>query len=80
MSSWLMPGCLSPDLFGNLADDLTLFQTAMTTIFSEEPLGTGAAKLIKLASLSTVWRHCKTYVTHREEQQSKLTEDLAEDT
>ena len=68
-------GFINPELIANLADNLETFQTAIQTLFSPEQIGNGAVKLIKLATLATMWRHCKTLVTLKDDQQLKLQED-----
>ena len=56
-------GFTTVDLIANLADDLPAFHSAITTLFSED-MGDGAAKLIKLATLATMWRQCKALGLH----------------
>ena len=67
-------GFTTVDLIANLADDLPAFHSAITTLFSED-MGDGAAKLIKLATLATMWRQCKALVSMKVDQASKLRED-----
>ena len=51
-------GFVKSELIANLADNLETFQTAIQTLFSPEQIGNGAVKLLKLATLATMWRHC----------------------
>ena len=68
-------GFINPELIANLADNMETFQTAIQTVFSPEQIGNVAVKLIKLATLATMWRHCKTLVTLKDDQHLKLQED-----
>ena len=67
-------GFTTVDLIANLADDLPAFHSAITTLFGDD-MGAGAAKLIKLATLATMWRQCKALVSMKVDQASKLHED-----
>ena len=68
-------GVVETVILANIAEDLPNFKVAISTFFTEDDLGTGAARVVNMSRLGSVWQAARAHVEQTCSARTKMMEN-----